>query len=115
MPFYQYKCPACKSSYVYEAPIASGPPSTPPECSICEIRTLRNYQFFVKNSFREHYNAATGTYVNNRTQLLDDLKKASDDASEYTGMTHNFQPREWGDLKPDNYDEFLDAKASGEL
>jgi hypothetical protein len=49
-------------------------------------------------SFQEHMNSATGKWTNNEAQFKSDLARASDEASEYTGITHKFVPMDWRDM-----------------
>lgn len=63
-----------------------------PICNICGGRLQRIASFFFHRSMPEHYNNATGTYVNNERNFKDDLKRKSEEATIRTGMEHNFVP-----------------------
>jgi hypothetical protein len=47
----------------------------------------------------EHFNQSTGTYISNTREFADELKRKSEEMSNRTGMTHNYQPVDVTDMK----------------
>jgi len=61
-------------------------------CISCHVSLKRDYRFNVQPGFQEHFNTSTGRYVSNRSEFNDQLRRASDAHTEYTGIEHNFKP-----------------------
>lgn len=91
---YMYKCPDCRTQVdsTYRGD-ALGP------CPNCTTGVLkRRWSVNSAPVMQEHFNHTTGTVVGSMAQFRDDLKRASDEYSQRTGIESDFQPREWGEL-----------------
>ncbi len=94
MPIYEYRCQKCN------AVIDSTTRADAVPCEACgHPRALRRFSFSHKPDMPAHFNPSTGTYVNNEAKFRDDLKRASDAATERTGITHNFTPTDPRDMQ----------------
>lgn len=51
----------------------------------------------VSKSFKPHFNHSVGKYVRNNAEFRSELSRASDRASERTGIDHNYKPIDAGD------------------
>lgn len=52
----------------------------------------------------EHYNPTVGKPISSMNQLKSELSRASDEQSEKTGVTHNYQPVDLRELKQQQSD-----------
>lgn len=57
----------------------------------------RVYSFYVERSFVPHFNMSVGKFVNSQSDFNDALKVASDEATERTGIYHNYVAQEAAD------------------
>jgi hypothetical protein len=86
MKEFQFVCPACKNLF-----ITFSRTDVPP-CPVCNNPApTRQYIFQTRASVPEHFNVATGQYVNNTRELRDALARHSDEQSERTGIEHNLE------------------------
>jgi len=83
---YGYRCRKCGATYTYSSNSIS--------LYCCGQKTPRDFSFNIGTSFREHYNKSLGMYVPNRSTMNDAFKVSSDAASSYTGIEHNFVPKD---------------------
>ena len=58
----------------------------------CGSPYKRVYSFQAVRPMPEHFNLAAGTFVRTERELNDVYKRKSDEASERTGILHEFQP-----------------------
>ncbi len=85
-----YKCPVCKQSYVSKERadrldrICVGCGHTPLHRDYSGISLQRPMQ--------EHYNASVNAVVSSPRGFYDALKRREQEASEYDGLDHDFQP-----------------------
>lgn len=84
MPVYEFRCP--------HNPSFIDTDRTPPMCDECCLPMKRVWSFSFHRPMPDHFNASTGTYVRNERQFRDELKKMSDEATERTGIPHNYVP-----------------------
>lgn len=59
----------------------------------------RRYTVSVATGWMPHYNHSVGRYVRTRGEFLDALRSASEKQSERTGVEHNYQPVELGEVQ----------------
>ncbi len=109
MPTYAYRCDACGNA------VESNVRGDRIPCE-CGLTASRRFVFQLATPFREHWNAATGAFVTNRTQFEDKLKLASEEATLKTGMEHNFEPVDMSDaaacgLTPEDVAEVSESRA----
>jgi putative FmdB family regulatory protein len=95
MPYYEYRCTSCGRKFV----TTDRADST--RCSYCTGTATRRFSFSITPGFKEHWNQAVGQYVSNTTQFTDSLKRQSDEMSVRTGMLHDYEPIDPGDLRSD--------------
>jgi hypothetical protein len=87
MPFYEYKCPECKLISTKTENDLQLP------CSVCGYHSLKRlFSFMIKPSMPAHYNQSVGRYVTGERDFKDELKRASDRATEETGIPHSYVP-----------------------
>lgn len=96
MPVYEFACKNCGEDYsvtsiknkeFMERRIRQGG-----YCSLCMGPIRRVFSFSVAKPMPEHYNKSTGTFISSERQLKDTLKAQSEQATERTGIEHNFVP-----------------------
>ncbi len=112
MASYGYSCKSC--GYSVEL---STPNPTDIQCS-CGGSFTRIYSFSIAKSFQPHYNPSVGRYVTSRSDFNDALKQHSDEASEKTGVYHNFKPYDARDheafgLSSDDLADANESRAKG--
>jgi hypothetical protein len=90
--FYEYKCP-------HHGTFLHSERDDRKKCPICDTRSTRRFSFSVAPSFQEGYSPTTGTYVNNNAQLVSELNRASDKATERNGIPHRYVPVDLRDRK----------------
>ncbi len=101
MPRYEFKCPKC-GSVIHDSPTIT-------ECRLCGSPVKRKFSFSIGRSFQAGYNPFVGQYVSSARQYKDIVKKGSDDASEQTGIEHDYQLVDFHDkealgIKQENLD-----------
>lgn len=82
MPAYTFKCKVCGNR--------TDATSHDAEIRCCGQPMTRVFNFNIGRGFDEHYNNSLGMYVSNKRIMDDAFKVASDSASLYTGIDHNF-------------------------
>lgn len=89
MPSYAYACQDCGRENT-----ATTPHDRLMLCCPCNMSTLHMHKRVWSVQFasvmHEHLNQATGKPTSSRRQFRDDLARASDEASQYTGVEHKF-------------------------
>ena len=75
MPLFEYRCPVGHSRVITDRTdaILCG--------SDCSEIARRRFSFSIVRSVPEHFNNATGTYVNNERQMKDTLARQAEDQS----------------------------------
>lgn len=63
-------------------------------CPVCGEQARRLFSVPSAPVFEEHYSIATGQMVRSDKDFKQQLKKASDEATERTGIPHNYVPTE---------------------
>lgn len=97
MPIYSYRCPTCRTEVSSTqrgdrlSRVCRGCGSTEP--------LKRVYGFSYQPGMQEHFNTTVGKPVSSMQKFADELARASDRASEQTGIEHNYKPVEWGDTQ----------------
>ena len=91
MPTYTYRCPWCNNEWDRFFPFDES--DTPVYCSYdgCHAEKVLSIGAFHR-SMPAHYNMSVGKHVSNIREFKDDLKRASETASQRTGIAHNFTP-----------------------
>ena len=117
MPQYVYRCPDHGEFEVYfdfgEQPsevecgraVHSGPGSLcSMECAStgfmdcrCDHPAKRIFSFTMATVMQEHFDVSTGKVVSDPRQLKNEFRRASEEATERTGIPHNFQPVDMSD------------------
>lgn len=91
MPNYLYRCPWCGDEFYKYFQFADS--NTIVYCGhdgvACD-KVLGVAAFH--RAMPEHFNHSVGKYVSNEREFRDDLKRASDEASQRLGLPHNFVP-----------------------
>lgn len=101
MPLYTYACDGCGTQVDTEIRADAG---TAP-CLVCDpngnttTRWQRKWGFSAIPPMREHFNHTLGKPISDMNKFKSELARKSDEASEQTGMEHNYQPLEYGDHK----------------
>lgn len=91
MPLYEFRC-ACGDILSTTRPMTADTQLKYHDA--CGLDAQRIYSNFSFTRFTEHFNPAVGKVVSSKQEFLDDLKKASEDATRKTGIEHNFVPME---------------------
>lgn len=93
MPMYQYRCNWCheETDTQVRADFV--------DCPSCKNLAKRIFGFAYKPPMQAHFNPSTNQYVSNESQFKDQLRQASDAATERTGIIHNFVPTDPRDMK----------------
>ena len=94
---YEWKCPA---GHIVELPFASS--DEPVLCNHHDAQ-LKRYFGSVQlprngGAFQPHFNHSVGKYVSSARDFTDQLKRAGDEQSERTGITHSYVPVMPGDV-----------------
>ena len=95
MPIYEYKCRTCGLLQHLNQPISSHRPSSL-TCQ-CGQHAKRVFGFRMGEIFHGHYNPTVGRYVTGKNDFNSALSRASDEASESTGIPHNYVPMDLRD------------------
>jgi len=91
---YEYRCPKCRAltTSTHRGDRLHEP------CGACGHSPLhRKFSVAVKPMMHEHFNKAVGKPISSMRQFKDELKAASEKATEETGIPHNYVPVEYGD------------------
>lgn len=99
MPLYEYMCQSCRH---YFDSLERGDSQPCPECG---HRAMRRFSFSYKPDIPEHVSPTTGRVVKNSRDFKDQLKAMSDEATERTGIPHNFVPTDPTDMKANGVTE----------
>lgn len=99
MAIQQWKCYRCECIIDVHQPVGQVP--IPPEvCPDCEYDDFgRVYNVQVVRPMHEHLNSTTGTIVSDMKGFKSDLQRKSEDAYLRTGVEHNYEPLDYGDVK----------------
>lgn len=103
MPVYEWQCPICAELFEQIMTVgeyAARSHNWTCTCDGIPHRMNRRFSFSPIPPFTPHHNASTGQWVNNMAELKSQMARASDAATARTGIPHNFQPTETGDLTP---------------
>lgn len=94
MPVYGFRCPECGTEFDTYAKIADYDPYSAQPCIDCGTPAKRRYDTPppFKMPMPDHYNMSAGQYVSGEKHLRDVFKRKSDEATERTGIPHNFVP-----------------------
>lgn len=107
MPVYEFRCPHGDTLDTDR---------TPPFCDECMSPMRRIWSFSFKRPMADHYNPSVGSYVRSEQDFTDKLKAMSDEATERTGIPHNYVPVDPTDRKALGVtDEGLDATYDAEV
>lgn len=95
MPLYEYRCPQCDT----RTTSTTRADRVTRVCLSCGYSGphQRVFSFSFKPLLHSHFNHTTGTMISDMKQMRSELSRASDAATEQTGIPHNFQPLEPGD------------------
>jgi predicted nucleic acid-binding Zn ribbon protein len=93
MARYGYRCPRCGNELTIRLPIEDYDPSLPVLCTRCGDTCRRTYQPLPFRLPTEgHWNQSVGRYVSGDREFRDELRRASDAATERTGIPHDYKP-----------------------
>jgi hypothetical protein len=88
-----YKCKACGEQWTSEWVDSDDPIFRLIPCPFCyEMGIKKSYSISVKASMPEHFNMATGKVESSERSIREEFKRKSAEATERTGIEHNFQP-----------------------
>lgn len=90
MPTYHFMCRVCGEQVEISRPLSDSVPNL----SHCQTPARRLFGFNHTPSYDGGFNPSTGSYTSNSHDLSEQLKAASDIASESTGIHHNFVLRD---------------------
>ena len=62
-----------------------------PPCPVCRTKSIRQFNFNVRNSMPEHFNYSVGSYVSNERQLRDAIKVVGDEQYHRLGIESDYQ------------------------
>lgn len=95
MPVYEWKC-ACGE---LRQTLCALDNISAPNCPTCGLVMDRKFSSFGVKVFKEHFNQSVGQYVTSDAQFRNELKVASDEASQRMGFDVNYQPLDPADTK----------------
>lgn len=104
MPVYEYKCEAGHrhawniSMEDRDAFIGLPCLASVGEMFRCEFPLKRVFSFSTPRIIHAHFNPTVGKEVSSMRGFKDDLKRASEDAERRTGVPHDFQPVDLGEV-----------------
>lgn len=88
---YEYKCPQPGCTTTVRSDHRGDRLFSP--CPSCQHQPLhRVFGFAYHPPMQEHMNAATNQPVSNARQFSDQLKRASEEATLYSGIEHQYEP-----------------------
>lgn len=91
MPLYEFKCQSCRTiSTTMDYGVV-------PDCQVCKTAMNKVFSFYAKPMFKGHFNPSVGKYVSSQREFDEALKIAGADATERTGIPHNYVSTEVGD------------------
>lgn len=93
MTVYAYRCRECGAT----RDSLQREDVQPCPCGGLSRRDWSRVQFGAQ-PFKPHWNYATGTYVNNRNEFEDHLKRKAANNSDQTGMEHSYAPLDPGEI-----------------
>lgn len=94
MPLYQYRCPEC-GDFDSQRRADHLPCDNHPE----PLTAKRIFGFALKPIVHGHMNPTTGQYVSGDKAFKEQLKVMSNEATERTGVPHNYVPTDPRDMK----------------
>lgn len=94
MPVYEYRCRKC-GNQVSTTEHLEGEQL----CSQCGHRLGRVFSFGIQRTttINSHFNHSLGRVISSERHLRDELARASEAATERTGVNHNYQPLDYRD------------------
>lgn len=92
MPLYEFACPACSEESTTSRSVEVN--TTDKTCPVCGEAMNRRFSSPGFARFTEHVSPATGLPVSSPQEFREQLKRASAEATERTGVEHNFVPSE---------------------
>lgn len=92
MKLQDYKCHNCDQFFVGTHVLSEALPEL--VCPFCGMQgsIKKKFSIAVHRPMAEHFNMATGTWESSMAGIREKFRKASDEATERTGIPHNFQP-----------------------
>lgn len=97
MPIYEFQSPCGEFLSTAREMSADTLSKTCPCCGLEARRIFSTFGFH--REIPGMYNPSVGSYVANQREFRDKLKKASDEQSERTGVTHNYVPFDTREVK----------------
>lgn len=91
MPLYEFRCRKCR------AITTTFDRTSEIHCELCKVSMGRVFSFRAPIAFQPHYNVSVGRYVNSQREFNEALKDKSDEATERTGIYHNYVPVDMAD------------------
>lgn len=85
MPIYEYRCRTCNTTELCREPADDIGP-----CAVCDGTMKRVWSVQFAPIMQEHFNLAVGKPISDRKQMDRELRRASELATERTGIPHNF-------------------------
>jgi predicted nucleic acid-binding Zn ribbon protein len=100
MPTYEYRCTCERRKLIVcssEDPTKTLYDNGQMTCEVCSSTFLRVFSFRAAPVMHSHWNDSVGEEVSSMAGFKDALKRKSDEATERTGIPHDFQPIDWHD------------------
>lgn len=89
---YEYRCQVCGAVF------RSNERASKSFCQ-CGGVAQRLWGFQMTPVMHHHHNSVTGSVISDRNQFKSELKRKSDEATERTGIPHNYVPADMSDTK----------------
>lgn len=92
MKLQDYRCKACDQFFVGTHVLSEQLPGL--ECPLCFTTgsIIKKFSVALHRPMKEHFNLATGRWESSMAGIKERFKKASEEATERTGIPHDFQP-----------------------
>jgi len=97
MAIYAYRCnnPACR--HHHDSTFRGD--QHPDPCPACLTGVLkRQFRVALQRPMQEHFNHTVGKPISSMSKFREELKRASEDYSNRTGLDAKFEPKDWGEL-----------------
>ena len=99
MALYEYACDEC-GDFLAKFPLGAAPRTE--ICAGCGQARPRRYSMNPTQVMHEHWNVSAQQPISSRRQHADVLRRQSEEATERTGVPHDFQPVDVQELQSDS-------------
>lgn len=102
MPQYDYRCPECSDEFsqILDIEQYTRQREFPLECPSCPSHPdlKRVFSFAHQPGMESHFNPTTNSVISSSRQFASELSRASDEASQSSGIPHRYVPVDPRDL-----------------